>query len=113
MEQPSSSFCQCCFRRKVAPVEQHNNQRTGVSNGLTEVGIDSAANIDNHHLPTNEDDEDGASSVHNIFRNVFHVSVDSKLLLKLYGSKDILLLEKKRQDKGCRKWMVHPYSHFR
>ena len=52
-------------------------------------------------------------TVSRIFKSIFHASPDNKLAVKLYGSKKELLLQKKHQEEGSNKWMIHPYSHFR
>lgn len=52
-------------------------------------------------------------TVPGIFKSIFYVSPDSKLAVKLYGSKKGLLLQKKHHETGNNKWMIHPYSHFR
>lgn len=106
-----SACCPFCMRsNRLAPGDELDSQRKSdnsldTDNGFTEVDMDDDQISD--HEP------DGSWTVAGVFRKVFHASPDNKLAIKLFGSKKGVLLEKKRQDRGCRKWMVHPYSHFR
>ncbi len=52
-------------------------------------------------------------SVARVFGIFFHASPNSKLALKLFGNKKSIIQEKKRQENGSLKWMIHPYSRFR
>jgi len=88
--------------------EDENNtsafKRSGnLSSEFTEVEIDE-----------NLKEADGTWTVAGVFKSIFHASTDSKLALKLYGSKKGVLVEQKRQDtECCSRWMIHPCSHFR
>lgn len=110
MAKALSAFCPCCMRNnKLAPGDDEGVFDT--DNGFTEVDM-SGAGVP-CDPPYSDHEPDGSWTVADIFRRVFHASPDNQLAIKLYGSKKGVLLEKKRQDRGCRKWMVHPYSHFR
>ena len=104
-----STFCPCCMRNnKLAPGDELDGEPKSDISLDTEVNIDDEQNYSDHEF-----EPDGSWTVTGVFRKVFHASPDNKLAIKLFGSKKGVLLEKKRQDRGCRKWMVHPYSHFR
>lgn len=57
---------------------------------------------------------DSSWSVTTVFRKIFHASPDSRMALKLYGSKKKLMLERKRQESNrSSNLMIHPCSPFR
>ena len=107
----------CCFclskRNKLAPAESRSDKTSAEvsasdgeaskGNDFTEVEIDDKED----HEP------DGSWTVTGIFKSIFHASPDNKLAVKLYGSKNMMKKDQVIQEKGCRKWMIHPYSHFR
>ena len=101
----SKVFCPCCLRvNKLSPEEVVAKSNDSIERDVaTEVTMEN----DSDHEP------DGSWSVTGVFRKVFHASPDNKLAVKLFGSKKGVIREKKRQDSGCKMWMIHPYSHFR
>ena len=88
-------------------VDPQNSVKSGEKQ-FTGVEIDTGSS---------EQGEDNNSSsqwtVPGVFKSIFHASPDNKLAVKLYGSKKELLIQKKINEKGSKKWMIHPYSHFR
>lgn len=57
---------------------------------------------------------DSSWSVTTVFRKIFHASPDSRMALKLYGSKKKVMLERKRQESNrSSNLMIHPCSPFR
>ena len=97
----------CCgSKNKVEPEPQCSKSE---SKQFTEVQIDG----ENSNKQEQDNNSASAWTVPGIFKSIFHASPDNKLAVKLYGSKKQLLLEKKHQEKGSNKWMIHPYSHFR
>lgn len=100
----------CCFctcrKNKLAPTESRDNSRKFYEseNECTEVEIEDKDDID---------EEDGTWTVTGVFKSIFHASPDNKLAVKLYGSKKMVKKDQEMQLKGCSKWMIHPYSHFR
>lgn len=58
--------------------------------------------------------QDSSWSVTVVFRKIFHASPDSRMALKLYGSKKKVMLERKRQESNrSSNLMIHPCSPFR
>lgn len=107
----------CCFcmykKNRLAPTESQadkknveastSNEASNISDDFTEVEIDDKED----HEP------DGTWTVTGIFKSIFHASPDNKLAVKLYGNKNMVKKDQEIQEKGCSKWMIHPYSHFR
>ncbi len=94
-----SVLCPYCARKNKLSPEVKSNESIATA---TKVTIDE-----------DSDNEADGWSVAGIFRKFFHASPDSKLAVKLYGSKKSVVHEKKRQSKGGTRWMIHPCSHFR
>ena len=101
----SLSCRSCCgSKNKIDPQRSVNSE----DKQFTEVEIDTDASEDGEAHMNNSQ-----WTVPGIFKSIFHASPDNKLAVKLYGSKKELLIQKKNHEKGSKKWMVHPYSHFR
>ena len=87
--------------------DQPSTSKDGEEKDCTEVKMDDSAE--------SLGDVDAPWSINSLFRTVFHATPDSRVAVKLYGSKNGVLKEKMRQEKSKSgsKWMIHPYSHFR
>ena len=94
----SCSLC-CGSKNRVNP-QTRDSVKPGEKQ-FTEVEIDT------------DSSEHGAVSnsqwtVPGILKSIFHASPDNKLAVKLYGSKKELLIQQKINEKGSKKWMIHP-----
>ncbi len=92
----------CCAKIKNA-ISPKKSVENNCINSATEVTIDDGI----------DQEADRPWSVARAFGVFFHTSPNSKLALKLFGNEKSVIQEKKRQEKGSLKWMIHPYSYFR
>lgn len=102
MPKLGSLLCPSCARKNSLSPKTESVGSVD-RDATTEVTIDDGS----------DPEADRSWSVARVFGIFFHASPNSKLALKLFENKKSIVQEKKRQENGTLKWMIHPYSRFR
>ena len=103
-----ADVCRCLASPDARTDEGSEQSSVGVGEDSNTVAVDVDAAESELRA------SDSSWSVTTVFRKIFHASPDSRMALKLYGSKKKLMLERKRQESNrSSNLMIHPCSPFR